>query len=215
MGYQGQYSGSGAVPDELIFNSARQYGISPWMYSFSLYGRPEVIEVNSRIVTRAFEESGATVIADIHDPMQSGELSLQTFRLLNWISGGGLVWFSPVTPNRGADMRRQVVLARSIMGDYGVDFMTGATANGREMENVMPIIFDRTNEEETARVHECMLRLVKEFAAEGYGIYRTGTGYMDLVASLHGEANLEVNRRIKRALDPNGILAPGKSGIYI
>ena len=41
------------------------------------------------------------------------------------------------------------------------------------------------------------------------------TGYMDQVAANHGAANLDVNRRIKRALDPTGIIAPGKSGIRI
>ena len=209
------HEGPGSIPDEIIFATASKHGISPWMYSFSLYGRPELIELNSGIVTKAFEESGAVVIPDIHDPMQSNELSLQTFRLLNWTNGGGLAWFSPISPNRGADMRKQHLLAKAIMQDYGVDFMTGATANGRELENVMPIVFDRSNEEESRRVDTCFRRLVREFAAAGYGIYRTGTGYMDLVASLHGEINLEVNRRIKRALDPNGILAPGKSGIYI
>jgi 4-cresol dehydrogenase (hydroxylating) len=36
---------------------------------------------------------------------------------------------------------------------------------------------------------------------------------MDLVASQFGDVNRRVNATLKRALDPAGILAPGKSGI--
>jgi 4-cresol dehydrogenase (hydroxylating) len=36
---------------------------------------------------------------------------------------------------------------------------------------------------------------------------------MDLVAQQFGEVNRTVNARLKKAMDPNGILAPGKSGI--
>ena len=209
------YTGSGAVPDEILFEAAQQRGVSPWMYTFSLYGRQEIIDINSKIVTEAFEKSGALVVPDIYDALQSSVLSLDTFSLLNWSSGGGLAWFSPVCPNRGSDMRTQHILAKNIMADHGLDFMTGATINGRALENVMPIVYDRTSEEETQRVHQCFEQLVTQFAANGYGLYRTGTGFMDLAASVHGEVNLDVNRRIKRALDPQGIIAPGKSGIYI
>jgi 4-cresol dehydrogenase (hydroxylating) len=147
--------------------------------------------------------------------MQVNELSLQTFSLFNWTGGGGLCWFSPVSPTRGADVVRQTGLARSIMNDHGVDFMTGMTVNGREILNVMPIVFDRTDPAVTARVLACFEKLLAAFSSQGYGIYRTGIGFMDQVARLNGAGNRELATRLKRALDPNGILAPGKSGIRI
>jgi len=36
---------------------------------------------------------------------------------------------------------------------------------------------------------------------------------MDKVADTYGPVQRSINRRLKMALDPNGILAPGKSGI--
>jgi 4-cresol dehydrogenase (hydroxylating) len=36
---------------------------------------------------------------------------------------------------------------------------------------------------------------------------------MDLVAQQYGQVNRAVNAAIKQALDPNHIIAPGKSGI--
>lgn len=51
------------------------------------------------------------------------------------------------------------------------------------------------------------------FAKKGWGSYRTGVSSMDLVAKQFGETNRNVNQALKRALDPKGIIAPGKSGI--
>ena len=59
--------------------------------------------------------------------------------------------------------------------------------------------------------------LVREAAAEGYGEYRTHNALMDQVMATFnwgGGALLKFHEQIKDALDPNGILAPGKSGIW-
>jgi 4-cresol dehydrogenase (hydroxylating) len=79
----------------------------------------------------------------------------------------------------------------------------------------MPLVFNRGDPAATAQAHACFAALIDAFAAAGYGFYRTGVGFMDRVAEVHGATNLDVNRRLKRALDPAGILAPGKSGIRI
>jgi 4-cresol dehydrogenase (hydroxylating) len=208
------YTGPGAIPAAAVRAAAAPRGIEPWCYLFSLYGRPELIQLNTRIVTEALEGSGARLISGIHDPMQVNELTLQAFTLLNWVGAGGLAWFSPVAPCTGADVAKQNRLARAIMDEHGVDFFSGATLNGREVLNVMPLVFNREDAAERRRVRACFEQLLTRFAAEGYGVYRTGIGFMDAAAEIHGATLLDVNRRIKQALDPNGILAPGKSGIH-
>ncbi len=58
---------------------------------------------------------------------------------------------------------------------------------------------------------------VKDAKAHGYGEYRTHIEYMDLVASTYdygGGALRKLNERVKDALDPKGIIAPGKSGVW-
>ena len=53
--------------------------------------------------------------------------------------------------------------------------------------------------------------------AEGYGVYRTHLATMDFAASqydFNDGALLRLSETIKDALDPDGILAPGKSGIW-
>lgn len=208
------YQGAGAVPEAVALAAAQGFHIGAWNYLFTLYGRPEQIAPDAEIVKRELEAAGGRVIFDVHDPMQSNELSLQSFKLLNWVPGGGLVWFSPVCPTRGADMLKQNELARRIMVKHGLDFMTGATVNGREMLNVMPIVYNHADEAQRRTVKACFHELVEAFSQAGYGLYRTGIGFMDQATRLNSPTSVAVNQRIKQALDPNGILAPGKSGIH-
>tara|TARA_A100001391_G_scaffold7621_9_gene5071 strand:- start:32803 stop:32973 length:171 start_codon:yes stop_codon:yes gene_type:complete len=55
--------------------------------------------------------------------------------------------------------------------------------------------------------------MVSRFGEQGWASYRTGVNTMDLVAQQYGAVNREFNAKIKQALDPNHIIAPGKSGI--
>ena len=57
--------------------------------------------------------------------------------------------------------------------------------------------------------------MLDEFEKEGYAVYRVNTAFQDRVADSYGPVKRKVEKTLKRALDPNGILAPGKSGIRI
>ena len=51
----------------------------------------------------------------------------------------------------------------------------------------------------------------------GYGEYRTHLSYMDDVAESYDfnrHALRRLNERVKDALDPNGVIAPGRNGIW-
>ncbi len=59
--------------------------------------------------------------------------------------------------------------------------------------------------------------MVKEAAEQGYGEYRTHLALMDTVAdtfNFNNNSLMKMNEKIKDALDPKGILAPGKQGIW-
>jgi len=58
--------------------------------------------------------------------------------------------------------------------------------------------------------------LLKEAAVSGFGEYRGHISYMDEVAATYDFADgalARLNNRVKAALDPNNILAPGRNGI--
>jgi FAD linked oxidases, C-terminal domain. len=83
------------------------------------------------------------------------------------------------------------------------------------MHHILDMLFDRTDPEMTKAAYQCFDELITTFSAEGYGSYRTNTAFMDKVAATYDPIQRSVNRTLKQALDPNGILAPGKSGIRI
>jgi len=209
------WQGAGAVPQEVIRAQAQKLGIADWNILFTLYGNEAQIAAGYALVSQAFLRSGAQVIPDVHDPAQVNELSLDAFRLYNWRGGGGSMWFAPICPARGRDFVEQTRLARTIYEEFGFDYMSAPTLGGRALHHVMPLEYDRGDVDDTRRAHACFEKLLAEFSQRGHAVYRVGIGYMDQVAAHYGPVKQSVNQAIKRALDPNGIIAPGKSGIYL
>ncbi len=71
--------------------------------------------------------------------------------------------------------------------------------------------------EKNRKTREVFKRLVEVAAEHGWGEYRTHTTMMDTVSEVYSynhHALRRLHETIKDAVDPNGILSPGKSGIW-
>ena len=112
-------------------------------------------------------------------------------------------------------MLRSIELCRHVYSEYGFDYLGGFLFgySGRHVDHITALLFDRTNSEESKRAHDCLEKLIQVHGKEGYAPYRINPAFMKQVADIYGNGQKSLNMKLKRALDPNGILAPGKSGI--
>jgi len=220
------YKGPGAVPDALWEGVAKQINIPLWSASGTLYGSKEQVELNLGVVKAAMEKIGArfqreeevtgagVLMLNNMRMLGTDKLSLEDFAIFNYRGAGG-AWFAPVIPARSADAEAVYRLMRSVLDKHGFDFFGGYIGgySGRHFDAASLLLFDRDNPEELAKAKACYNEIVDVAAQAGYAVYRAGTPVMDKVAAQYGEPQRALNRRLKQALDPHHILAPGKSGI--
>jgi 4-cresol dehydrogenase (hydroxylating) len=192
-----------------------------WNIYAALYGTPEQIEVNWNIVKTAFSnkkgvqfytenELGDNRTFQIRSNLMKGKVPTTSYS--KW---GPSNWFSPILPAQGMHALKQKTLATEIINKHGFEYYAEFIVGTRDMHHIMEIPFNRKDREEIKRARECYLALLQEFVKNGYGVYRTSIAFMDVVGKTYGPAIQGVFKKIKKALDPNGVLSPGKSGIDI
>lgn len=122
----------------------------------------------------------------------------------------GVIWFSPLVPARKADLTRAVALVEKIVLAHRLEpLMSVVMTNPRFVYVTVPLVFDRDVRGEDRRAQRCHHALERALAASGYLAYRLTTLSMG-AANGSDPAYTEVLGKLKRTLDPNGVLAPGR-----
>ena len=216
----------GVLPESAITAIRRKFGIGWWSVSLRFYGRREITEASRQVVERAFADK--PVLSVKRKDWQQGDPPQRdawagapiSFPLANanWFGGrGGHVGYSPVLPPRGDLAMDQFRRTAKLYADFGMDYHASFAMGERHLTNVNQVLYNKDDPEMLARVDRFFKALVADATAKRYGEYRTHIEYMDLVADTYDynhHALRRLNERVKDALDPRGVISPGKSGIW-
>jgi len=218
------YQGEGAIPDSVVADIMQKRDSGFWNFSVRLYGDPEVNEIHARTIQRVFAEHTQQEFTISRwrqgDSQQYAGPAPSVFplQIVNWYGGrGGHMGFSPVLPPDGRLVYEQYLRTRQRYTENGIDYSGTFYLCGRHVMNINLILYDRDDRDLTGRAHRLFDSLVADAAEQGYAEYRTHLSYMDDVAAtfdFNDHSLRRLNERVKDALDPNGIVAPGRNGIW-
>jgi 4-cresol dehydrogenase (hydroxylating) len=125
----------------------------------------------------------------------------------------GLIWFAPILPARGSEIQGFVDDVKAIFRRNR--FETAVLliqSNPRTFLVLIPLIYDKKNAEESGRAQKTYDELCDLLTTCKYGQYRCSTPQMEKILSSNPSYK-HLMTAIKKALDPNGIIAPGRYGI--
>jgi len=120
-------------------------------------------------------------------------------------------------PQSGAAALAQFRRTFARYNEFGMDYHGSFALAERHITNVNQVLFNKDDPDMVDRVDRFFRSLVSDASEQRYGEYRAHIEYMDLIADTYdfnNHALRRLNERIKNTLDPNGILSPGKSGIW-
>lgn len=125
----------------------------------------------------------------------------------------GLIWFAPILPLSGFEVMEYLATAKAAFERHEFDFYVALLMmNPRSVIALMAIIYKRDDPEEVARAERLYAQLLEDMRGARLQQYRAGVGAWGEIHS-GSPALRNLNLRIKRALDPRNILAPGRYGI--
>jgi 4-cresol dehydrogenase (hydroxylating) len=123
--------------------------------------------------------------------------------------GCGVLWYCPAIPFTGKNVSKAIGICDKLCRKHGFELNMGFLfISQRALDITGALCYDRNVKGEDRKAMACHNEIMKALNAEGYSPYRLGIQSMKLMKS-KDNAVRNLIRKIKNAIDPHNVLAPG------
>ncbi|WP_372807326.1 FAD-binding oxidoreductase [Pontiella sp.] len=153
-----------------------------------------------------------------------GETTDETLRSVYWSAGdydhldapnpdasnSGVLFCVPIVPACGKDVFEVADCTRETFSRHGFEAaLTFNLMNTKAMEGVVSLSFDRRKRDRVAAAKACIQEMETRYLEMGYPPYRVGINSMPTVVN-EDDPFWRTVRDLKKVLDPNHIISPGR-----
>lgn len=213
------------LTEEQLVEIQNKLGLGRWNFYGAVYGPDVMRDTQKQVIEGAFsqipgskffwhdKDKTSPGVLDIRANTLRGIPSTDELKWVDWLPNGSHLFFSPISEITGDVANEQYSITKKEVLNAGFDFIGTFTIGMREMHHIVCLVFDRKDAKQREKMHSLIRKLIEVCAEKGWGEYRTHLALMDQIAdtySWNNHALLRFSEKLKDAIDPNGILAPGK-----
>ncbi|HPF98681.1 MAG TPA: FAD-binding oxidoreductase [Kiritimatiellia bacterium] len=122
----------------------------------------------------------------------------------------GMLYCVPFLPADGEITRKAMEHTERVFRKYNfTPYVTLNMIDGKSLECVINLAFDRNEPSRIAAAHACNDELTEDFIRQGFIPYRVGPQSMSSIVTA-GDSFWKTVRELKKVLDPNNIISPGR-----
>jgi 4-cresol dehydrogenase (hydroxylating) len=212
-----------------------------WNCQVPIYGPEKVVRAQMEYCREKFARIPGVRISEgemFRTPLDAATLArvrkvsfgvpdLSTFAMLGRTAAeptppGGHIGFSPIIPRTGEGVLEFMSFYRENLAEVSeggkLRFVGPVFMTNWERSMIALIMFPIGRDKAmNARMRVAFVRWVDLATARGWGEYRAPAGFQDICARAYSYNNHSLTRlreTIKDAVDPNGILSPGRYGVW-